>query len=179
MKHQIFLQKVLFLLHFRSCQKCMRSELVSELHWKLCIKRVLSTREPCTCGYVALLQSFHRGTLSTHWYIDQNFQPIFSMSVLFRRLFTMLIQSSYSFGKIQNVGETELSEEKLSVSLEKDFIFRFHIYILTHRYISVDWKRILVAPLSAAGLHTFGVTPLWENFWLTALFSVCPIHVTM
>ena len=36
-------------------------------------------------------------------------------------------QSSYSFGKIQNVGETELSEEK-NVSLEKDFIFRFHIY---------------------------------------------------
>ena len=45
--------------------------------------------------------------------------------------------------------------------------------------MQVDWKRILVAPLSAAGLHTFGVTPLWENFWLTALFSVCPIYVTM
>ena len=39
-------------------------------------------------------------------------------------------QSSYSFGKIQNVGETEISQEKkISVSLEKDFIFRFHIYI--------------------------------------------------
>ena len=55
-------------------------------------------------------------------------------------------QSSYSFGKIQNVGETELSDEKnlvfrwgkmshfvfiyiFSVSLGKDFIFRFHIYI--------------------------------------------------
>ena len=38
-------------------------------------------------------------------------------------------QSLYSFGKIQNVGEKELSEEKkFSVSLEKDFIFRFHIY---------------------------------------------------
>ena len=38
-------------------------------------------------------------------------------------------QSFYSFGKIQNVGEKELSEEKkFSVSLEKDFIFRFHIY---------------------------------------------------
>ena len=39
-------------------------------------------------------------------------------------------QSSYSFGKIQNVGETELSEEeKVSVLFEKDFIFRFHIYL--------------------------------------------------
>ena len=37
-------------------------------------------------------------------------------------------QSSYSFGKIQNVGETGLSEKKkISVSLEKDFIFRFYI----------------------------------------------------
>ena len=43
-------------------------------------------------------------------------------------------QSSYSFGKIQNVGETELFEEKeFSVSLEKDSIIRFHIYInLSH-----------------------------------------------
>ena len=35
--------------------------------------RVLSTGEPCTCEYVALLQSFHRGALSIHWYIAQNF----------------------------------------------------------------------------------------------------------
>ena len=35
----------------------------------------------------------------------------------------------YSFGKIQNVGETKLFEEKkFSVSLETNFIFRFHIY---------------------------------------------------
>ena len=39
-------------------------------------------------------------------------------------------QSSYSFGKIQNVGKTELSGGKeFSVSLEKDFIFRFHIHL--------------------------------------------------
>ena len=31
------------------------------------------TGEPCTCEYVTLLQSFHRGTLSIHWYIAQNF----------------------------------------------------------------------------------------------------------
>ena len=38
-------------------------------------------------------------------------------------------QSSYSFGKIRNVGDPELSEEKkISASLEKDFIFLFHIY---------------------------------------------------
>ena len=37
-------------------------------------------------------------------------------------------QSSYSFAKIQNVGETKSSEEKNSASLEKDFIFYFHIY---------------------------------------------------
>ena len=39
-------------------------------------------------------------------------------------------QSSYSFGKIQNVGETELFEEKeFSVSLEKDSIIHIYIYI--------------------------------------------------
>ena len=38
-------------------------------------------------------------------------------------------QSSYSFGKIQNVGEIELSEEKkCNVSLEKDFIICFRMY---------------------------------------------------
>ena len=40
-------------------------------------------------------------------------------------------RSSYSFGKIKNVGETELSEflkKKISASLKKGFIFRFHIY---------------------------------------------------
>ena len=34
---------------------------------------------------VTLLKLFHRGTLSIHWYIAQNFQPTFSNSVLFRR----------------------------------------------------------------------------------------------
>ena len=65
-----FLQKVLFLLHFASCQNCMSSaKLATENHWKLCNKRVLSTGEPCACEYVTLLQSFHIGTLSIHWYI--------------------------------------------------------------------------------------------------------------
>ena len=73
-----FLQKVLFLLHFASCQNCMSSaKLATENHQKLCNKRVLSTGEPCACEYVTLLQSFHRGTLNIHWYIAQNFQPTF------------------------------------------------------------------------------------------------------
>ena len=58
----------------RACQNCMSSEnVVAEIHYKLCDKRILSTGEPCTCEYVTLFQSFHRGTLSTHWYITQNF----------------------------------------------------------------------------------------------------------
>ena len=81
-----FLQKVLFLLHFGPCQNyelcrsCRRKSLET-------FKRVLSTGEPCTCEYVTLLRSFHRGALSIHWYIAQNFQPTFSMSILFRCLF--------------------------------------------------------------------------------------------
>ena len=53
-----FLQKVLFLLHFGSCQNCMSSaNLIAEIHQKHC-KRVLSTGEPCTWEYVTLLRSF-------------------------------------------------------------------------------------------------------------------------
>ena len=39
-------------------------------------------------------------------------------------------------------------------------------------YVSMqgDWKRILLASPSVAGLHAFGVAPLWDNVWLTALF---------
>ena len=92
-----FLQKVLLLLHFGFCQNCMRSaNLLAENHQKLYNKTVLSAGEPCTCEYVTLLQSFHRGTLSIHWYIAQSFQPTFSMSVLFRRLFSTAIFSSFS-----------------------------------------------------------------------------------
>ena len=91
-----FLHKVLFPLYFGSCQNCMSSaNLGAELHQKLCNKRALSTGEPCTCEYVSLLQSFHRGTLSIHWYIAQNVQPTFSMSVLFRRSFKTTIFSTF------------------------------------------------------------------------------------
>ena len=72
-KTKVFLQKVLFLLHFGSCQNCMSSaNLVVEIHRILCNKRALSTIEPCTCECVTLLQSFYRSTLSIHWCIAQN-----------------------------------------------------------------------------------------------------------
>ena len=59
---------------FRSCPNCMGSaNIVAEIQFRLLNERVLSTGEPCTCEYVTLLQSFHRGTLSIHWYIAQNF----------------------------------------------------------------------------------------------------------
>ena len=64
-----FLQKVLGLLHFGSCQNWMSSaNLVAEIHYKLWNKRALSTGETCTWEYVTLPQSFHRGTLSMHKY---------------------------------------------------------------------------------------------------------------
>ena len=98
MKHYIFsLQKVLFLLHFGSCQNCMSSaNLVEEIHQKLCNKIVQSTGDPCICEYITLFQSFHRGTLSIHWYIIHKFQPTFSMSVLLRRLFRTVIFNRFS-----------------------------------------------------------------------------------
>ena len=59
---QFFVQNVLFVLHFGSCQNCISSaNLVAEIQQKLCNKRALSNGEPCTCEYVTLLQSFHRG----------------------------------------------------------------------------------------------------------------------
>ena len=71
---KFFLQKVLFLVDFGSCQNCMSSaNLVAQIHQKLCNKRDLRSGGPCTGKYVTLLQSFHRGTLSIHWYIAQNF----------------------------------------------------------------------------------------------------------
>ena len=45
------------------------------------------------------------------------------------------LQSSYSFGKIQNVGHPEISKE--IVSQEKDFIFQFHIYFSASIYIYI------------------------------------------
>ena len=73
----------------------------------------MRTGEPCTCEYVTLLQSFHRGTLSVHWYVAQNVYPTFSMSVWFRCLFRtanfsrfskVAIATSYFMNEFYNCG---------------------------------------------------------------------------
>ena len=56
------------LLSFGFCPNS--ANVVAEIKLKLCNERderAVSTGEPCTCEYVTLLQSFHRGTLSMHW----------------------------------------------------------------------------------------------------------------
>ena len=60
------------------------ANVVTEIQIKLLNERALSTEEPCTCKYVTLLQSFHRGTLSIiHWYIAQFFSlPFLCLSYL-------------------------------------------------------------------------------------------------
>ena len=47
------------------------ANIVAEIQFELLNERA---EEPCTCKYVTLFQSFHRGTLSIiHWYITQFF----------------------------------------------------------------------------------------------------------
>ena len=59
--------------------------------------------------------------ITSTWFSDAQ-NSYYKLSGEFRRQDS---QSSYSFGRIQVVGETELYEEKkFNVSLEKDFIFR-------------------------------------------------------
>ena len=51
--YYIFLQKVLFPLHFGSCQNCISSaNIVAEIHWKLCYEKALSTGEPYIYIYI-------------------------------------------------------------------------------------------------------------------------------
>ena len=91
-----FLQEILGLLHFGLCQNCKSSvNLLALIHQNLWNKRLLSTGEPCTCEYTTLVQSFHRGTLSTHRCKTQNFQRTSSMSVLFTRSFKTAIFSRF------------------------------------------------------------------------------------
>ena len=135
----IFLQKVQFLLHFGSCKNCMSSaNLVSEIHQKLCNTSVLSIGEPCTCEYVTLIQSFHRGALSIHWYIAQNFQPALSMSVLFRRFFRTAIFSRFS--KVAIATSNVMNEfyngrflPEFSVSMLKEIIVLVRDYVSERR----------------------------------------------
>ena len=53
----------------------------------------MSAGDPCTCKYVTLVKLSDRGTFSRHWYIAQNFLPIFSMFVFFRGSFKTAIFS--------------------------------------------------------------------------------------
>ena len=130
-----FLQKVLFLLNFASCQNCMSSaNIVGESHQKLCNKRVLSTGEPCTSEYVTLLQSCHRGTLRIHWYIAQNFQPTFSMFILFRRLFRTAIFSRFSkvaiaTSNFMNKFDNGVFSPEFSASMLKEIIALVRDYV--------------------------------------------------
>ena len=64
MKHlDFFLQKVLGFQNLGSCQNCMNSaNPVSETLLKLSNQRALNPGKPCTCEYVTLSQSFHKGT---------------------------------------------------------------------------------------------------------------------
>ena len=48
------------------------ANVAAEIQLKPWNERALGTGEPYTCEYVTLFQSFHRGTLSTHWYVAQN-----------------------------------------------------------------------------------------------------------
>ena len=79
-----FLQKVLDLLQFGSCQNNMNSvNLVAAIDKKLWNERALEckgTGEPCICEYVTLLQSFHWDTLSIYWYRAQKFSLPFPCS---------------------------------------------------------------------------------------------------
>ena len=52
--------------------KKKKKTIVAEFQLTLSNERVLKTGEPCTCEYVTLLQSFHRGILSIQGYITQN-----------------------------------------------------------------------------------------------------------
>ena len=74
MKTKIFIEKVLGFLNFGYCYNCINSvNLIAKIQLKLLNERVLSTGKPCTSAYVSLLQPFHRGILSIHYYTAQKF----------------------------------------------------------------------------------------------------------
>ena len=82
------LLKVLGLLSFGSCPNCKSfANVVIEIQFKLLNEIAMSTGEPYTCEYVTLPQSFHRGTLSLHWYIAQNLGLSKDKSLLWYLLF--------------------------------------------------------------------------------------------
>ena len=96
MKHYIFCFRELCFSYISDvCQNCVNSgNLLIKVQWRFGEPCTL-TGEPCTCESVNLLQSFHRGTLNIQWYIAQNCQPTFSMSVLLRRSFKIAFFSRF------------------------------------------------------------------------------------
>ena len=91
-KYQIFLQENTKV----SLQKVQSLEalevqssgnLAAEIQQNFWNERALGTGQPCTFEYVTLLQSFYRSILSIHCNIAEDFQPIFTMTVLSQKLF--------------------------------------------------------------------------------------------
>ena len=98
-------------------------------------ERFLRTGEQCTCEYVTLLQFFHRGTLSVHWYIPQNFQPTFSMSVLFKRcsktaMFSRFLKVAIAMSNFRNESIMADFSPEFSVSVLKEIttLVREYVY---------------------------------------------------
>ena len=126
-KHTKFsLQKV-----FRFYSNCMISvTVVAEIRFKLFNQRALSTGEPCTCEYVTLLQSLHRGPLSIHWYIAQSFSmsDLFrrsSKTAMFSRLLKVTIATSEFINEVCNGGflpDFSVSMLKLIIALVWDYV---------------------------------------------------------
>ena len=113
------------------------ADVVAEIQLKLSNERALSTGGPWTCEYVTLLRSFHRGTLSIHWYIAQNVQRTFFIPVLFRRLFRTAIFSRFS--KVAVATSNFMNEfynggfsSEFSVSMLKEVI------VLVRDYVQID-----------------------------------------
>ena len=100
LKYKIFLQgntkfslqKVLVVLSFGSCPNRMSvANIVAEIQFKIFNERALSTGEPCTCEYVAFLESIHRGTLT---FICIKWVPGDSSTIFLATIFTQKISES-------------------------------------------------------------------------------------
>ena len=122
------------------------ANLVAEIHQKLWNKRALCPEKLCTCKHVTLalsqgklctckcvtlFQSFHRGRLSFHQHIAQNFQPTFSMSkmdrcffktALFTRFLKVVTATSNLIIKVYNGGfVTEFSVSVLKETMQRHY----------------------------------------------------------
>ena len=101
------------------------ANIATEIQFKLLNERALSTVAPCTSEYVTLLQSFHRSTLSMHWYIAQIYYPTFSTSVLFRHfsktaMFSRFLKVAIAMSKFMNKVYNGGFSPEFTVSMLKD-----------------------------------------------------------